>query len=88
MNKMAKGKAWVPAAGVLNRAVFFPVRQTYTTMTGGQLMIDEKPVGPLSTVPSPVGLLQKGINSPYGEMRNPVAMLERLDQMRPSNRIY
>ncbi|MDO5421090.1 MAG: TonB-dependent receptor [Bacteroides sp.] len=87
--KNGQGSVGTGHEGVLNQAVFFPrSASVYDYDKEGKLMIDEKNGRPLYHGTIPRWASSEGINSPYGEMRNPVAMLERLDQMRPSNRIY
>lgn len=87
--KNGQGDAGTGHEGVLNQAVFFPRSASiYDYDKEGKLMIDEKTGKPLYHGTIPRWASAEGINSPYGEMRNPVAMLERLDQIRPSNRIY
>ena len=87
--KNGQGSVGTGHEGVLNQAVFFPrSASVYDYDKEGKLMIDEKTGRPLYHGTIPRWASSEGINSPYGEMRNPVAMLERLDQMRPSNRIY
>ena len=87
--KNGQGDVGTGHEGVLNQAVFFPRSASiYDYDKEGKLMIDEKTGKPLYHGTIPRWASAEGINSPYGEMRNPVAMLERLDQIRPSNRIY
>ena len=87
--KNGQGDVGTGHEGVLNQAGFFPRSASiYDYDKEGKLMIDEKTGKPLYHGTIPRWASAEGINSPYGEMRNPVAMLERLDQIRPSNRIY
>lgn len=87
--KNGQGDVGTGHEGVLNQAVFFPRSASiYDYDKEGKYMIDEKTGKPLYHGTIPRWASAEGINSPYGEMRNPVAMLERLDQIRPSNRIY
>ena len=86
--KNGQGDIMTGHQGVLNQAVFFPRSATvYDYDKEGNLMYDDQRK-PLYHGTIPRWAAQEGISSPYGEIRNPVATLERLDQQRPSTKIY
>lgn len=86
--KNGQGDVGTGHEGVLNQAVFFPRSATvYDYDKSGNLMIDDQGK-PLYHGTVPRWAINEGISSPYGEMRNPVATLQRLNQERPSTRIY
>ena len=86
--KNGQGDIMTGHQGVLNQAVFFPRAATvYDYDKEGNLMYDDQRK-PLYHGTIPRWAAQEGISSPYGEIRNPVATLERLDQQRPSTKIY
>lgn len=86
--KHGQGDIMTGHQGVLNQAVFFPRSATvYDYDKEGNLMYDDQRK-PLYHGTIPRWAAQEGISSPYGEIRNPVATLERLDQQRPSTKIY
>ena len=86
--KNGQGNIGTGHEGVLNQAVFFPRSATvYDYDKSGNLMTDDQGK-PLYHGTVPRWAIDEGISSPYGEMRNPVATLQRLNQERPSTRIY
>lgn len=86
--KNGQGDVGTGHEGVLNQAVFFPRSATvYDYDKSGNLMADDQGK-PLYYGTVPRWAIDEGISSPYGEMRNPVATLQRLNQERPSTRIY
>lgn len=74
--------------GVLASAIFFPrSASVYDYDEAGNLMYDGVSREPLYHGTVPRWAAAKGISG-YGELRNPLAMLRRLDQKRPSSTIY
>lgn len=74
--------------GVLSDAVFFPRSATiYDYDRNGNILYDEHKK-PLYHGTVPRWAASEGLGGGYGEVRNPVADLRRLDQERPSSTIY
>lgn len=73
--------------GVLPNAIFFPRSATlYDTDEEGNILYDEYK-HPLYHGTTPRWAAAKGISG-YGEFRNPLAMLQRLDQKRPTHKLF
>ncbi|MBF1388899.1 MAG: TonB-dependent receptor [Prevotella denticola] len=73
--------------GALANSIFFPRSATvYDYDKEGNVVLDSRGV-PLYHGTLPRWAAAEGISG-YGEFRNPVALLERLDQKRPSHKLY
>lgn len=74
--------------GVLSSAIFFPRSASiYDHDEQGNLLYDDQG-SPLYQGTVPRWAASKGFGGGYGEIRNPVATLNRLNQNRPSSIIY
>lgn len=74
--------------GVLPLAIFFPRSATvYDYDQEGNQLFDERG-NPLYHGTVPRWAAAQGFGGGYGEIRNPVATLQRLDQERPSSTVY
>ncbi|MEY8687042.1 SusC/RagA family TonB-linked outer membrane protein [Bacteroides sp. AN502(2024)] len=74
--------------GVLSNAVFFPrSASVHDYDEKGNPLFDEA-VKPLYQGTVPRWAAAQGLGGGYGEIRNPVAMLQRLNQDRPSSTVY
>lgn len=73
--------------GVLMSALFFPRSSVIYDYTEKGVMMKDKYGNPLYQGTIPRYLAEKGVTG-FGEIRNPVATLQRLNEYRPSHTIY